>query len=102
EQLLRTDPLDHLARAAGFGDSERWWDFMIESRAHADGATEIFAAVREAMAALRETIRSPFHDDDLRREAYMRRMIREARAAGLFGKIAVVCGAWHAPALAEV
>jgi hypothetical protein len=99
DEQLRTDPLDHLARAAGFGDGERWWDFMIESRQHGDA--EIFAAVREAMAVLREKVESPFQEDDLRREAYMRRMIREAVKEG-FERIAVVCGAWHAPALADV
>src|SRR4029079_16226079 len=31
-------------------------------------------------------------------EAYMRQMIREARREG-FERVAVVCGAWHAPAL---
>ncbi|MQY28159.1 DUF5682 family protein [Nocardia aurantia] len=46
----RTDPLAELAAAAGYDDPERWWDAVIESTADAD----IFDALTEAMAALRE------------------------------------------------
>ena len=52
------------------------------------------------MAALREAF--PEHDDgEERREAYMRQSIRAAAKAGA-ENVAVVCGAWHAPALAEL
>ena len=45
----------------------------------------------------------PREEDPLeeRREAYMRRCIRQARKEG-YERLAVVCGAWHAPALAEM
>ena len=38
-----------------------------------------------------------------RREAWMRKVLRaEIRALPAGGRIAVVCGAWHAPALVEL
>jgi hypothetical protein len=46
---------------------------------------------------LRESESESSDYDDLR-EAWMRRCIREAKSEG-FTNIAVVCGAWHAPAL---
>jgi hypothetical protein len=95
---IRHDPLSVLAELAGFSDGERWWEFVVEHRR--DGA-DVFAAVRDAMAALREDL--PVHDGlhEARREAHMRQTIRAARRAGA-KNIAVVCGAWHAPALATL
>lgn len=90
------DPLGALAAAAGYSDGERWWEHMVEQRR--DGA-DLFAAVTEAMAALREDAPEPANKREALREAWMRRSIRAARREG-FGRIAVVCGAWHAPALA--
>lgn len=135
------DPLAQLAAAAGYDDAERWWDSVIESVP--DSAA--FAAITEAMTALRETadhddteaaeVRraegnhgtdvpgdigapSPTEGDDrlaveshdpfaplivdehtLVREAYMRQTMRAALKQGA-RRLAVVCGAWHAPALA--
>lgn len=99
---VRFDPLGALAQAAGFDDGERWWEHTFEHRRHAD--TEVFAAVREAMTALREDQTGQnnpiLRDEEERlREAWMRRTIREACKE--FDEIAVVCGAWHAPALGE-
>jgi hypothetical protein len=90
------DPLGALAAAAGYSDGERWWEHMVEQRR--DGEP-LFEAVLEAMAALREGEPAPLSPREARREAWMRRSIREARREG-FSRIAVVCGAWHAPALA--
>jgi hypothetical protein len=94
---LRIDPLQVLAEAAGFGEGERWWEHVVEHRR--DGA-DLFAAILEAMAEVRH--RAPPIEDprEQRREAYMRRTIRAAKAEGR-RRIAVVCGAWHAPVLAE-
>ncbi len=94
----RRDPLGWMAEAAGFSDGERWWEHMVEHRR--DG-TDLFAAIGEAMTALRAEL--PRHDDlrEDRREAFMRRTIRAAQAGG-FQRIAVVCGAWHVPALAAM
>ncbi|MFE3224605.1 DUF5682 family protein [Nocardia sp. NPDC059228] len=131
----RTDPLAILAAAAGYDDAERWWDAIVESASDAD----IFAAVNEAMGALREHAEhlddattgresdsvvpfegsgtaeegEPFPEDGpvsiesvritvdahtLRREAHMRQIMRKALKDGA-RRLAVVCGAWHAPAL---
>ncbi|MER2250917.1 DUF5682 family protein [Methylorubrum podarium] len=97
---IRRDPLGELAAAAGYPDGERWWDALVESRAGADG--DVFAAIGEAMTALREGA-EPDADEAFReeaREAHMRAAIRKAAKEG-FARIAVVCGAWHVPALAR-
>jgi hypothetical protein len=91
------DPLGWLAAAAGYSDGERWWEQMVEHRR--DGA-ELFEAILEAMSALRAELPPDPDPNEARREAWMRQTIRAAEREG-FGRIAVVCGAWHAPALAE-
>ncbi len=86
------DPLGALAAAAGEPDAERWWDDVVEHRG--DGAPA-FAAVAAAMAAVRgDAVPSPA---EAVREAHMRIAIRTALASG--STVAVVCGAWHVPAL---
>ena len=87
------DPLRDLAAAAGDPDPERWWEDVIEHRG--DG-TPAFDAVAEAMEAARAGFIPSSRE--LQREAHMRRAIRAARKAGHV-EIAVVCGAWHVPAL---
>ncbi|MER7554139.1 DUF5682 family protein [Streptomyces anulatus] len=58
-----------------------------------------FVAVAEAMGALREAYGDGGQPRDAVREAYMRIQLRTARKE--FGDgVAVVCGAWHVPALA--
>lgn len=94
----RTDPLGWLAQAAGYSDGERWWEQMVEHRR--DGS-EIFAAILEAMAALRAELPPDPHPREAQREAYMRQSIRAAQAEG-YQRIAVVGGAWHAPALTDL
>ncbi len=94
----RADPLGWLAQAAGYSDGERWWEQMVEHRR--DGS-EIFAAILEAMAALRAELPPDPHPREAQREAYMRQSIRAAQAEG-YQRIAVVCGAWHAPALTDL
>ena len=86
------DPLAQLAAAAGYGDVERWWDDLVEH-----GVGDVFEAVEEAMAAVRETSPPP-GSRELQREAAMRRALAAVVADG-FGRLAVVCGAWHVPAL---
>ncbi|MEU7148598.1 DUF5682 family protein [Streptomyces sp. NPDC045456] len=132
----RIDPVAVLAEAAGYDDPERWWEDVIEHRAHASayghgngaesggereeragdgvglglglgsGGAAVadplapFEALAEAMGALREAYGAGGHDRDLVREAHMRLRLREARRE--FGDgVAVVCGAWHVPALAR-
>ena len=102
-QELPDDPLTQLARAAGYSDTERWWEQMVEHRSEKG---DIFPAVLEAMTALREAAissglqrRDPLREQ--RREAWMRQTIRTAEKEG-FQRVAVVCGAWHTPALAKM
>ncbi|MEU3746614.1 MULTISPECIES: DUF5682 family protein [Streptomyces] len=93
----RIDPLAELARTAGHEDAEQWWEDAVELRGEED-PTAPFEALAEAMGALREAYGHGGHPRDLVREAYMRLQLRAARKE--FGdEVAVVCGAWHVPAL---
>ncbi|MEL6469998.1 MAG: DUF5682 family protein [Cyanobacteria bacterium J06623_4] len=111
EQMLR-DPLSYLAHAAGYPDSERWWEHLVE---HRQDDTALFEAILEAMSELRQDVQvransqdssssteilSPKQRREAQREAYMRQCIRKAKREN-FQRIAVVCGAWHSPALSE-
>jgi hypothetical protein len=93
---IRRDPLGELAEAAGYPDGERWWDALIESRA---GDDDVFAAITEAMTTLRDEAEPDPHDAfrEEAREAHMRGAIRAAGKES--ERVAVVCGAWHVPAL---
>lgn len=115
-QTIRQDPLSWLARAAGYSDGESWWEDLIEAR---QDSTDVFVGIAEAMTALRsevEALRPPattgtngafstwleWHDRrEALREAYMRQTLRKALKEG-FERIAVVCGAWHVPALDDL
>ena len=93
------DAVALLASAAGESDPERWWEDMVEHRAGPD-PEDAFRAVAEAMVAVRGTAPPP-SGHEARREAAMREAIRRARAEGV-GPVAVVCGAWHVPALTDL
>lgn len=101
DDQVRVDPLAVLAETAGYDDPERWWEDVVEHRG--PGARDPFApfaAVAEAMGALRERYGVGGRPRDLVREAHMRLRLRDARKE--FGDaVAVVCGAWHVPALRE-
>ena len=88
------DPLGTLAAAAGYDDAERWWEDLVEFRL--DGSSP-FPLLTEAMAELR-LASQPGGEYEQRREAYMRKTIRAALRRGR-SRVAVVCGAWHAPAV---
>ncbi|MEY9945583.1 hypothetical protein ABH937_002663 [Kitasatospora sp. GAS1066B] len=119
------DPIARLAAAAGHPDPEAWWEDVVEHRLPGGDPLAPFAAVAEAMAVLRDpdvgtpgspsahpagapvasgapgagvAAGAPAGRRDELREAYMRQQIRAARRAG-HRRIAVVCGAWHVPAL---
>jgi hypothetical protein len=92
---IRKDPLGQLAAAAGFTDSERWWESLVE---HRRGDDDVFAAILAGMIAVRQEIGDSPDLLELQREAYMRQTVRKAQRDG-FQRIAVVCGAWHGPAL---
>ncbi len=96
---IRRDPLRWVAEAAGYGDGERWWEHLVEQR---QDSRELFQAILELMTALRTEAdaQSPPDQREQQREAAMRTQLRAARKEGR-ERIAVVCGAWHAPALAN-
>ena len=96
-ERLRDDPLEAIAEAAGFSDGERWWDQMVERRR--DDA-DVFAAVAELMTGVRAQLGERDDPQERRREASMRQIVRAA--AKQFENVAVVCGAWHVPALATL
>ncbi len=110
EQEIVDDPLAVLSRAAGFDDSETWWEQVVEQSRNE--SLEIFTGILEAMTALRQRIADPSAVEktdetppvfsprrhEAQREASMRQMIRQAIKDD-FQTIAVVCGAWHAPVL---
>ncbi|MEV4745940.1 DUF5682 family protein [Streptosporangium amethystogenes subsp. fukuiense] len=91
-RAVQVDPIGALARAAGYDDPERWWEDAVEHR----GDTP-FHMIAQAVEAVREGHVADGYE--ARREAFMRRTIRRAVRDG-FERIAVVCGAWHVPALA--
>jgi hypothetical protein len=103
QSKIADDPIGHLAAAAGYNDGERWWEQLVEQRRD---SADLFAAILEAMTALRgawSNERPATNDkrqaaNDELREAFMRQTIRAAQAEG-HQRIAVVCGAWHGPAL---
>ncbi|TCC19390.1 DUF5682 family protein [Kribbella speibonae] len=90
---IAMDPLRTLAEAGGYDDPERWWDDVIESRR---GGAEPFTVIADAMRELRHGEEATGRE--AQREAYMRTVLRKAIREG-FERIAVVCGAWHVPAL---
>jgi hypothetical protein len=121
---LRADPIAALATVAGYDDPERWWEDVVEHRldAHTESSRRLdlrsaqikpendpltaaldpFDAIAEAMAEVRADTPAPppaEARDEARREAYMRGVLRAARKE--YPRVAVVCGAWHVPALTE-
>lgn len=100
QQPYRPDAIAMLASAAGYSDAERWWEDAVEHR-NTD-PVDRFAALTEAIAEIRAGDERPAEHPDVmennRREAAMRRLLRAALREG-HARIAVVCGAYHAPAL---
>ncbi len=92
---FRRDPIAYLAEAAGYDDGEKWWEQTFENRVSDEA---VFEAVAEAMTELRQTIGQPYERHEAMREAWMRKTIRQAERE-MFQSIAVICGAWHVPAL---
>ncbi len=103
EAILR-DPLSYFGQLAGYGDGEGWWEKQVELGQRDDQS--LFMAVAEMMTALRESLGGWAYREDMseserhefRREASMRKIIKKAKRDH-FERIAVVCGAWHVPAL---
>jgi Family of unknown function (DUF5682) len=95
---LYRDPLSALAEAAGESDGESWWNGLVEQSA---GDADVFGAIANAMTALRAESEREFPTPrrEVIREAKMRLEIAIALGE-TEGEIAVICGAWHVPALA--
>ncbi|MEZ5330362.1 MAG: DUF5682 family protein [Verrucomicrobiales bacterium] len=91
------DPFHYFAVADGYSDGERWWNDKVEERQ--DSAT-FFVAILEAVTELRRELGIVESRRTLLREAWMRKCMRQASKDG-FENVAVVCGAWHAPALID-
>jgi hypothetical protein len=95
EDPISRDPIGVLASAAGYDDGESWWSDVIEQN---PASGPVFAAVADAMTALRAETEH-LSTREAAREAHMRleiaRAVKEAE-----GPVAVICGAWHVPALA--
>lgn len=96
QNQIQQDPLGFAASLAGYDDSEQWWDLTFEQNTD---DLELFEAINELMRDLRaQTQQSP---ETLIREAFMRKTLRKAIKEG-HERIAIVCGAWHAPALEDI
>jgi Family of unknown function (DUF5682) len=101
------DPIGLLASAAGYDDPERWWEDMVEHQLPSDSSSSSealalapFQAIAEAMAAVRSAApeaEGAARLEEERREAHMRVTLRAATKQ--YERVAVVCGAWHVPAL---
>jgi len=109
-----SEAMDRIAEVAGFDEVEDWWEHLVE---HRSDPHELFAGIESLMGALRESgmeidvdgddeeeeepdERRKVSSDEFEamREAHMRRTLRQALAEG-YERVAVVCGAWHVPAL---
>ncbi len=100
--------LADLAKAAGFPHYIHWWNTAFEQRKpdpnHFEAVMQVMQLVRDA----EQHTQTELNEDEQRaqlyanqREAWMRQTIREGLTAG-HTNIAVICGAWHGPALLDL
>lgn len=94
-EIVKRNPIAWLAAAAGFEEEETWWEHEFEYRQDEE---QVFDAITEGMHALRTELPLPYDREEQLREAWMRKTIRQAEKE-MYTEIAVICGAWHAPAL---
>lgn len=93
---LQRDPLGEMAKLAGYDDREQWWEITFEQ---VEDDFALFAAINELVGELRAEGNTSSRET-LLREAYMRKVLRKNIKGG-YERIAVVCGAWHSPALLQ-
>lgn len=98
DNIYREDPFNWFAKADGYSDGERWWNDKIEERGDCDA---FFEAILHAVTTLRSELQLKESNETLRREAWMRLCMRQAEKDG-YENIAIICGAWHAPALVDL
>lgn len=89
------DPFEMIASSMGYDDPERWWEYFFEQ---SGGLDDRFPAAAELMALVRDRSLYGASRENLLREAWMRQGIRSSVREG-HRRVAVVCGAFHAPAL---
>lgn len=92
------DPFEDIARLAGEADHETWWERHFEHTPEPDAYVQQIFHFGHQLRQLRTL--AP-NDENLVREAYMRREIRHAIEVKGHkpDKVIVVCGAFHASAL---
>jgi hypothetical protein len=91
------DPWEAIAQLAGDPDHETWWERHFE---HTNEPAAYVRQIYEFGKGLRSLRELDETDENLIREAWMRRCIREVLAKGHKPeKVLVVCGAFHASAL---
>jgi len=88
------DPIGTLAHAAGYEDGESWWRELVEEN---PAPGPVFDAITDAMVALREDEGELTHREAAR-EAHMRLEVKKSEKSAT-GPVAVICGAYHVPAL---
>lgn len=88
-------PFRKISEQTDFTDTEQWWDHFMEQQ---PSTAQLFHSIHELMTVLREN--SPPSEENEIRETYMIHEIQKAKKEG-FQKIAVVCGAFHTPALQQ-
>ena len=90
----KSDPMAYFAEKSGYADTESWWEsfFELEER---NG--EHFGTIEMIMDELRDSFKDSVSEETLLREAHIRIHIAETTKNA--DKIAVVCGAWHIPAI---
>jgi hypothetical protein len=87
-----------IAEATGYPDGERWWEHFVEQRRTSG---DVFQGILELMTAFRqeaEKIPEFLTKHEIVREAFMRKIVLASLNEG-YRNIAIICGAWHAPAL---
>lgn len=96
EKDVEDSPMKRIAEIAGYENPDTWWELNFEQR---KASGDYFEVIQLTMEALRES--SEISPRDKIREAWMRKNIRNAESEGV-ERLAVVCGAWHVPALMDM
>lgn len=87
------NPFAILASHSEFEDVEQWWDHFIENN---QSTEDLFRSIEDLMEVLREDL--PVSQENQWRENFMLQEVRKYTKEG-YERIAVVCGAFHVPAL---
>ncbi|NOT37446.1 MAG: hypothetical protein HOP11_08720 [Saprospiraceae bacterium] len=95
QKKMILDPLKYLANQCGYKDAELWWTTYFESWTEGN---DLFQVIQDLMHELRQHSKGIDDDETLYREDFMRAEIEKIINQKPY-KIAVVCGAWHAPVL---